>query len=433
MLGILLIGMLGLAIDLAYMVLAAQQTQNSADAAALGGASAIRMEFLNQASLATQAQMAQSYANATAYANYITNQHVVLDNGDVVVGHYYLNGTSTTKHGFYSGDTPYNAVQVTARRVAGSSNGPVALNFGPIFDVPTAEVLRMATAMTSISNAGVIVLNQTVPSALSFKGTGSNYKIVVTLPNGTLGDVIVNSNNASGVSYTGNPTMDISNFYIGSGQSNTIAMLPAGGNVYTYQPPSPDPLATLRTQIDPTGLPNGGVAPAASQPVLVNGTTVWTEGTHSAGLPKNAVLGPGLHWVDGGISGAFSSQSGAGVMVFVHSGDVSLGGNSGIAITTMTTTNAPASKFLKWAPLDIGLWIYQGNLTMKGTPDVNNNGVLYLTGTAAKNGGNIDMRGTPTSLGSMIITDTLSIEGTGEVNVKYNGAFPVPTRVFLVQ
>ena len=43
------------------------------------------------------------------------------------------------------------------------------------------------------------------------------------------------------------------------------------------------------------------------------------------------------------------------------------------------------------------------------------------------------MRGTPTSLGSMVITDTLAVRGTGQVLVNYDGRFPTPTNVFLVQ
>ena len=56
----------------------------------------------------------------------------------------------------------------------------------------------------------------------------------------------------------------------------------------------------------------------------------------------------------------------------------------------------------------------------------------YLTG-AAPTGGPIEMRGTPTSLGSMVITDTLAVRGTGQVLVNYDGRFPTPTNVFLVQ
>jgi len=286
---------------------------------------------------------------------------------------------------------------------------------------------RSAVAMVDTIKGGVVVLNKHAPGSLAFNGTGNSYKIVVSIvdangvPTGQLGDVIVNSDDPNGVSYNGNPTMDISNFWIGSNQTGTAAMLPNGATLHpNMHPAAVDPLA---------GLYSGPPAKPTQAATLVNG--VWTEGYYPNGIPGGAILGPGLHWAD---NGASSFTAALGSLVFINSGDVSMGGNSTITLRKMTPTNAPTyySKYSQWASLGIGLWIYQGNLTMKGNPNIDNDGVLYLTGQAPS-GGNVDIRGTPTSVGSMLITDTLSISGTGQVNVKYNGGITEPTNTFLVQ
>ena len=181
---VVLIGMVGLATDTAYVYWVAHELQTAADASALAGALYVGRD-------AAQAEQA---ALNFALANTAGGQPVLLTSngandpaGDIVIGRY----DSATRTFTATVDSP-NAVQVVARRTTDSPGGGVPLFFGHIFGVSTVNVTRSAVAMTSNSGAGLIILDPNhTEGALNF-GVG---KIVLNVE----GSIAVNSSDPKAV------------------------------------------------------------------------------------------------------------------------------------------------------------------------------------------------------------------------------------------
>lgn len=167
---LLIILLVGLALDSAKLFLVAHQLQNAADAAALAGAQFVKFDQLK----------AREQAIMIASQNYADGLPVSLrdnlgndPNLDVVVGRW-VNKTFTPT------TISTNAVKVVARRVEGLEDvnaPPVPLNFGPIAGVNTVNVTRDAIAISVGSlGAGIIALEAypdwSHPSGLWIHGTG---------------------------------------------------------------------------------------------------------------------------------------------------------------------------------------------------------------------------------------------------------------------
>src|SRR5262249_31643573 len=139
---IVLIGVMGLAIDTGYAVTARMQLQAAADAAALAGAAKLAVPGQTNWDLVRAAAVATAARN-TAVGCCPTG--VVLDSnpsnapaGDIVVGKWkYDNGSGT--YVLDPNDPTPDAVQVVARCGGTSKNPPLQLLFGPIFGQSTAE------------------------------------------------------------------------------------------------------------------------------------------------------------------------------------------------------------------------------------------------------------------------------------------------------
>ncbi|MHC4673932.1 MAG: TadG family pilus assembly protein, partial [Planctomycetota bacterium] len=138
--GMTLIAFVGLAIEVSYVLLTANQLQNAVDAASLAGASKVQIDE----------DAARNLAITIASANSAAKQAIELDpndnnasDGDIVLGSYDRD-TSL----FDPLASSYNAVKVVARRTDGSASGAVPLLFfGPLFGVDDANVVRSAIAM----------------------------------------------------------------------------------------------------------------------------------------------------------------------------------------------------------------------------------------------------------------------------------------------
>ena len=403
-LGLALIAVMGLALDTAWVVNCSHQLQNAADAAALAGAFKVR----------TSQAAAQTIAQSTALGNKCAQSTVVLAAnpsndaaGDVVVGHYYRPGDDPSKLGFYVGQTPLNSVKVTARRTAANTRGPVALFFGPMFQVNTCDVTRTATAMIGGTiPAGVVVLNPHASGSMDLTGKGSRPKMIVNDANnpGTFSAAIIDSDSANAMSWTSaNAIVQASDLYISGNEPSAQGLVP-NGTVHVNSPPVADPLANV---------------PAPAKPAN-NGTQVggvWQAGYYKNGL--SGTLGPGIFWVDGGVSGQITATQ--GTMIYVNTGAMSFQGNKGMTI------NPPTSGTYK----GISVFMARNNasgMSMQGTPDINNTGVLYVPD------GNVSIAGNPTAVGSMLVCDTISIQGNGTCVINYNGVFPSEgSKIFLVQ
>jgi Flp pilus assembly protein TadG len=396
---------LAFGLDYGRVVLVSQELQNASDASALAGALYVQ----------TSQSTALSQAQLTAQKNTAEGVAISVPAGDVFFGYWNRTAKTFDSSGTYSP----NAVKVYASRMSGK-NGSLPFLFPNLVPgVSGSEVQRSAIAMLGDKNIGVLVMNKKNPSSLNFTGSGSRPKIEVQIMDsngkitGEYGSVVVNSNSPNGFSWSGNPTMEVRDLYLGSDQGNAQNTLPTDGNLHLNQSPTPDPLAPYYS-----GIP----AKPAKTVTKADASGTWPAGYHPSGLPDGAKLASGIHWVDGSVGGVDGTS---GVLLFVNTGDVSLGGNSVLKINKMSGN--------QWSDLGISLWIYTGNLTMGGTSDIVNNGILYLTGQAVDGGGNVSIKGTPSSIGSMLITDTLNITGNSQINVVHGPGNPKLESVFLVQ
>lgn len=123
---VVILGFLGLAVDIGYMYVATGQLQNAADSGALAGAS----QLPNTA-------MAVSQAENITETNLVVPgpaTKVAVSSGDISLG----NWNRKNSPSFTPGGAPVNAVRVVARRTDGSEGGPVELFFSKIIGWPRA-------------------------------------------------------------------------------------------------------------------------------------------------------------------------------------------------------------------------------------------------------------------------------------------------------
>ena len=151
---VLIVAMLGWAMDTSYVAYVAQQLQVAADAASLAGAAVAKTD-LAVSRLRAQATSAANSAGITASVPdpvllYLNEGN--LPEGDIVTGRFYRWDDPITGH--LAGDFvetavlgEVNSVKAVARRTESSLNGKLPLLFGPIFGVDTTELSRDAIAM----------------------------------------------------------------------------------------------------------------------------------------------------------------------------------------------------------------------------------------------------------------------------------------------
>jgi hypothetical protein len=138
-----------LAIDVGMFMTARSQAQNSADAGALGGATALAFNDYDDRSVGGPA--VQSAIN-TATLNVVMQQPVSVQPSDVT----FPVGPAGVS----------NRVRVNVFRTTNRTN-PVATLIGPIFGVPTVDINATATAEASPANAATCVKPFTIPDRWS--------------------------------------------------------------------------------------------------------------------------------------------------------------------------------------------------------------------------------------------------------------------------
>ena len=134
-----------LAVDVGMFMTARSQAQTSADAGALAGAVALAFDDFNNR---TPAGPAVQSAIAAALGNQVMRGAVSVEPGDV------------TFPAAPSGE--FNRVRVDVYRT-GERNNSIGTLIGPIFGVPTVEIIAMATAEAAPANAMTCVKPFTIP------------------------------------------------------------------------------------------------------------------------------------------------------------------------------------------------------------------------------------------------------------------------------
>jgi hypothetical protein len=147
----LMIGLAALSVDTGYLWVARAELQNTADASALAGASAYSTDEGFAEDWTAVTQIARTRAKSVALKNPVLRKELILADGDVILG----------KHDFdvptgpLLSETPWNAVQVTARRTEASANGPVPLFFAQFFGRFTKDIIATARAVLDCRSAGL--------------------------------------------------------------------------------------------------------------------------------------------------------------------------------------------------------------------------------------------------------------------------------------
>lgn len=441
-LGVLLISLVGLAMDAGVVYLAGTHLQVAADAASLAGAQFVRDP---------NPLVPRTAAQTIAYENKAMGTPVSLDlnvsnatTGEIVLGRYHRFASPADSNCltvsccasppcFFENSLSPNAVRVRARRITGSTDGQVSLIFGkmPAVNVTGVNVARSATAMTAGgSGAGIITLDPAGDCSLEL---GGNVIIDLTNAPGYTGDNAVQVNSTDSDALCGN-----GDFVLRAPETNIVGSpgydFDGNPTVETYinpdSPTMPDPLAYLPAP--PVGLNLGAIAPETDLP------TYYPPGYYADGMKisgdKKVLLGPGVYIVEGtsnGSRGGFQTTGGAGVtannvMIYLKSGKLDLGGGGATTITPMTEEINTDADY-------IGVAIFQArdNLTearVIGTSDMNLQGTYYFPRNRLEVGGD------GMALGNQLIAWQLYLHGNGLFNIQYDGSFPSPgSKVFLVQ
>lgn len=157
-----LVGFAALTVDVGVLYHTRQDLQDSADAAAMAGASALTRDVMmqvrqtnNSAALGDVLFSVSDRASITALLNpsWGTLETQVVSS-DIVTG--YLNLASATS-ALQAGATPstFNAIQVTVHRESGGLNGAVEYFFAPIFGASSGATHATATAAFDDRFAGI--------------------------------------------------------------------------------------------------------------------------------------------------------------------------------------------------------------------------------------------------------------------------------------
>lgn len=384
---VVMLGIVGLALDTGYGVLVGYQLQDGADATALAGAQTV----------ATDQVTARARAVATGTANKAAGTTLAVDaNTDVVLGYFHPN----TKVFTATNSLP-NAVRAYARRTT-AAHGAVPLFFGGAFGKSNVDMSReaIATINTSISPA-LLVMDPTGERALDITGSPR-----VRVPNG---GVLVNSNHSEGTRLGGSCILDTQSLSVTTSSIPNISHLT--GTLNTERAPQPDPLAALPAPTPGSPVQNGKLTIGTNQNVTIN------AGYYPGGINVRGTLtmNPGIYIVDDD----FEANSGAtivgnGVMVYLR-GSANLGFNSN---NLNLTLNPPDPNVHSFTGVNTyaGITIFQqrGNTATSG---LQVSGTVSLNGTIYIPSAQIDLTASGGSGGVKLIVWRLNVAGSGDLTI----------------
>jgi Flp pilus assembly protein TadG len=395
LLGLVLIGFLGLAVDSAYVLSTKQQLQHAADAAALAGVRQVKAEFDPLYPLTRKS------ATDIAASNEAASLSVKLDAndanaaaGDIVVG-VWDKDTRT----FTPSVVGPNAVQVRAKRDSAHADGPLDLFFGSVFGTNTSDVQVTATAV--LAPAGdplILILDPTRPNALRVNGTNS--------VNAAAGKIHANSTNPCGISLVGTPTMIAQLTSVVGG-----ACYPAGsimGTVAEGAAVVPDPLAGLLPDVLAWNAFKSSLPMPLGPTGEINATGTYSPGYYPKGMTAASseviTLLPGYYMLgdngsNGGVTlGGSAFVTGTNVTLFIdkNAGLKISGSTAGMRLTPPAlgdtfhgvtifhhrqNNGAAESRISGDGLIDIEGWIYvpSGELIMGGGPGKEIGGMIVYT------------------------------------------------------
>lgn len=416
---LVIIGFVGLSLDVGFGMLVGFQLQNAADAASLAGVTYVRSsaEEVREAAV-----LLASENKAAGDAVQLSPNEANASDGDIVIGTFDREtGVFTPTAG--SG----NAVKVVARRDGSSLGGALPLFFGPIFGVNTVNLERTAIAMIGGgTGAGIITLNETEKWTFRLSGNITLDVFDSTSPDGE-GAIQINSNDARALKTDGSPELLASEINV---NADTVTDAPVfDGEVNTSQPRMEDPLAGLVAPVD-WGVDQGSFSVTGGNHDLAPG--YYPDGITMTG--GTIILATGIFVLDGvGLKITGGDMLANGVMLYVvdstpsdpQDSSVTITGNGDIDITPMTLEESIYGEIAIWQDAS-----NDSEATLRGTSSFSGiDGTLYFPSA------HVEIVGTSDTFGvRQLISDTLGISGNGTVTINYDGRNPAPgTKGFLVR
>ncbi len=396
-----LLGFLGLGIDLGYMRYVQRQMQILADAAAIAGAKEIQAcagtaDCSTLTTAATKALVENGITSPTADTSCTPAPTLGATNLTV------KNGPSCgATLGFtdpHNGDANYVEAIVAQK---------VSTNFAKVLGFQSLTISARGEAGLANTTDCLYALSLNGHKTLDISASE------VDFPNCT---VIVNSNFPNAVHCTKGPKV-VTFEAIKFGASHTTGSCFFTDSEVDNSPPVPDPLAYLTAP----SLPSAGAC------TTVGSTTSCTAGLYSSTLSitsGTANFAAGTYYLKNGItiSGASTTASGTGVTFYVSGGTVSIeGGVTSGTVQFAAPTDKSNSLYgiLFWQPSS------NTNDATFGGADAS-----YFTGALYFPGANLTIGGTTVNYNksatyTILLADSVSLPGNGTYGAPSAGASPV--------
>ena len=146
---VVIIGFLALALDIGYVMVTRNESQDAADAAALAGARQLGENYYDKISIKTVD--VENVSQTTAGLNKVATQNLSRDNVAVKIGLWdQVSGTFTET------STSPNAVQATVTRRQGLTSGPIRTFVAGVMGIPNFRMEATATATILGECTGIV-------------------------------------------------------------------------------------------------------------------------------------------------------------------------------------------------------------------------------------------------------------------------------------
>ncbi len=402
---IVLVGFLALAMDGGVLMSDRRQAQAAADAAALAAAADLYQQQVSDPTNPGRdgpSGTAKASALTTAAANGYSSSYVTVN----VASGTYSEGSNAGQA------LPNGYVEVI---VLGSQNR----GFSSIFGVGSLAIHARAVARgksNPYTTAGIIVLDATAQKSLNVTGAGN-----CTVSSGA---VIVDSNNSEAAVITGDGSViasavDVTGTSPGDSYSGKGYFQVPTGMLKTGQPVTADPLANL-----PVPSTTGMTIQSASQLNISKGAALQ-PGRYIGGIGISGgtvTMAPGIYYMDqGGFSMSNGNLTGTGVMIY---NNCTPGSGQKVTLTGGDwNITAPTT-----GPY-IGMAIFQARNAGNVPVAITGPGTCNLIGAVYAASSPVDVTGGGgATIGSLFVSDTLTITGQGDFSVSWNGAPQPGTR-----
>lgn len=416
---IVILSMVAITLDGGSMLDRRRHAQATADAAAMAAACEIYTAYPSAGGL-------DPSGKAAAAAKRVAGINGFSD--DSVTSSVTVNIPPVT--GPYTGKPGYVEINVTYQQT---------VYFGRIFGTDKRPVKARAVARGGwvAFDAGVLVLDYTGKNALNAQGNAAFTQAG--------GPVIVNSNNPSAVTASGNGKLLATAFYITgeatiSGANAWIRTEPVPDQIFEGVHPTPDPFAYIPSPAMPengtmtTTSLGGGKKLYTLTPGRYTNLPTFTSGDQVI-LKQASAGGNGLYFIDGGgfkSTGANISMdptTSGGVLIYnkpagnTQSQKVQITGNSSGSVNLSGLTSGPYTGLLLWQDRNTSV-----DMLVEGNGLFTVNGAIYAPGALLNVNGNGGHSASDSgeslngaTIGSQYIVKDLSLGGNGNVYLNYRG------------